>query len=94
MNSRIETKDGDTLSPMGRKEIALSERKILLTQAHAALLREERNRTRRFPVDRDDECEDKAMPPWWLALIPLAAFSLLLGSLLLGIIFSAAWWLK
>jgi len=86
MNSRIETKDGDTLSPLTREEIALSERQILLIQARAALLREERRRIA-LELDREGESEYKKPPELWLALFPLAAFVLLLG-----VISSTLWW--
>jgi len=89
MKSRIETKDGDMLSPMMREEIALSHRQILLIQARAALLREEKERANRVPLCLDSESEDNPPPPWWLILCPLAGIALLLG-----IIFSAGWWLK
>jgi hypothetical protein len=75
MNSRIET-----------EEIALSERQILLIQARAALLREERRRIA-LELDREGESEYKKPPERWLALFPLAAFVLLLG-----VISSALWW--
>jgi hypothetical protein len=89
MKSRIETKDGDMLSPIMREEIALSHRQILLIQARAALLREEKERANRVPLYLDSESEDNPTPPWWLILCPLAGIAILLG-----IIFSAGWWLK
>jgi len=89
MKSRIETKDGDMLSPIMREEIALSHRQILLIQARAALLREEKERAIQFPAYLELESENNPTPPWWLILCPLAGIALLLG-----IIFSAGWWLK
>jgi hypothetical protein len=87
MKSKIETKDGDTLSPMTREEIALSERQILLIQARAALLREKRNRINRWALDSEVENKEEGPLKWWLPLYPLAAFVLLLV-----LISTTLWW--
>jgi len=97
IRSAVRTKTGDEFAPISprvQSELGLTQRQVLNLRAEAA-----RRREAQRIIDAADRHSELAMltghrrieiqrPPWWMILVPLAAFAALLAGVL-----TAGWWL-